>query len=577
MKKKTITFLFILFVWVCIGITGCGLKNNTNLMKECFEKMEKTIEDGLYKIEVVHFTDGREKLVGVFDMMSEEDGAYIGFEQGETVEERYEDFVYSYLYHYNNIDYNGEIFHYNVNREIHYEYAGDVWGYENYANFLSATENNYMNSIASKNLSKMIKNGFESDLLENESIDSTLLTPDYDVIKNSVLTLLEDAPAFVKSKEIEKEVCKISVQAKDYLRWCDDNETNYDISTEMFYVLDSYPDDMVLEIGFDLTEDNVEKFEIVLISEQMGMKEGFRWNFKELGNSPKKIYENIVEQMKPANYMVALDHKMNELDAYYKATCPNDIILYTVEKDSSYTGQLVVMKISEDNYELLYFIYNEYDYTQADVLDGIEVSVENFYERQMWNGGELVQDNRESWKGKLLAELLYYANTNVKGNFIYLNDDSIPEIVIMDDGGLRRGDEKLFIVGYIDDTRVNYEFTGELSSENIIYVQSKEMRLCTYDDYASRYNTDQIIYIQRTLNTDGTYERELYLSKDKVDRASTADIEYEYYIMEEGGTTERISENVYEEYVNVYENTFDKIVVNQLSIQEMIDQLFKNS
>ncbi len=579
--KKIICLLCIL---LCFCVVGCGKdnennektseKNRINSIKECFENIEQIVETKNYSLNITEYEADSEYNIGFFDVSSSGDDTYIGYTMSSEDEENPESTAYSYLYHYNCIDYVSELFEGNNIRTVHYAYAGNLWDYEDENGEMQLYFGDYLTSVSEKNIDMLVKSSFE---------DGTTITvlPDYQLLKTCILKMVteKDLP-FVKMKEKSEDKYKVAVGFKDFLKWCDSELSDYNISTEMSYVIDTYEDDTVLEICFEIEDDNVKNFSMIQTSENTGKKLGFRWEISTLDMNPETEYNVLIEQMKPDNYGVAAELLVNDLDQYYTNCFPEYKVLYGIETDNTYTGVIKVLIIGEDAFGSQVYVYNGYDYSAGTAPEEIEWHYNQFYNHDVWlkaKAGETLNEDEKlsEWKAEMLDMLIYYSEYYNNGNIIYLNDDDIPEVVISDG-------ENIYIMGYINGQITGYdvfECKDESDSEDILYVQSRNMKICTYE-YSKLFFGDYELYNYKeiTLDESGSYEIVLYLSRDIQKFSSGENLEYYYLTGDEyendmGTNQKYITKDEYDAYVTNIESNYEKVIVNSMTMYEIIYNL----
>lgn len=272
---KIAAIMCVLLFSICV--VGCEDENESRKepeqkkelsFKECFELMETNIKNESYKINIIQYeTEYRtsvEDNLGWFEVSNDKDATYIGWNDYIAEEDGSvnNDEAYDVLYYFNNEEGISETFTQDEARTARYSFV---------ENPRHTVIEDYFASMSQNDIGSMIQDGFSGSM-------STMILPQYKSMLSCIEKIIQNEEMiFVKNIVKNDKECVLSVALKDFLKWCDNEDTEYNISTEMSYQIDSYADDTVLEFNFKIDNGNVKIFSMMLTSESSGMDIGFCW------------------------------------------------------------------------------------------------------------------------------------------------------------------------------------------------------------------------------------------------------------------------------------------------------------
>ncbi len=492
---KITTIVCVLLFSMCM--TGCEDENENRKeieqkkelsFKECFELMEKNVKSGNYKVNIILYeTEYRasvEDNLGWFEVSNDEDASYIGWNDYVAQEDGSvnDDEVYDILYYANNTKGVSETFVKDKDRAVKYSYV---------ENPKHTVVEDFFANMAEHDISGMIKGSFGNSM-------PVMILPKYQELLSCVDKVVQnEEKAFVKSIIKNDKESVLFVSLKDFLKWCDDEESEYNISTEMSQRIDGYADDTVLEINFKTDDGNVKMFSMMLTSENSSMDVGFCWELSQIDKSSKAEYETLIECIKPGNKDVAFKLFIQDNDTYVSKEF-DDKIYYGkgISVNEGISGDFIkALHVVTECVTSFVFRYNGYDY-DFEIYEFPEEQeslwtwdYSEFYTGEVWakilDGENIGEEEKiDDWKAKMLSVLLEEETLDDYANVAYLNDDDIPEIVTYADK-IYSGD--VYIYSYVEGDIITYGPFDHGSSE--LYIQDRKMKIGCFDEY-DKYNDD---------------------------------------------------------------------------------------
>lgn len=439
----------ILITVLCVGIVGCNSRDNSSeedsskeetklTLEECFNSMEKMIENGDYQLKIkdyaVFIENGE---IGEFIVDKDKEDFFIGCILDDE---------YSYVMKDNNQEEVCELFSATKNSSIGYSYVnydrleGEYYGY--FGEQSGYVCRNLIN-ISNKDLNSMVKYGMERN-------EANHIVPSYDSLKKCILKIEEDSGFVIERND--KDGYRIVVALKDFLKWCDTEDGEYNISSQTLLLIDSFTDDSVLEIDFKLDGENVNGFNLIISNKTNEEKKGFEWKFSELKDNPKEIYDGIISDIKPGDSKLAMERLVNDLTEMHMKASPDSKVFFGIkEENMSYVVKEIYSDVNTAYMNEYY--YNGYDYNKDENTDEVDIDITDvsFYDcdniKKCIKGESVKGMEVSEWKIALLKKLMdSYDVNNTNGCLIDAKDDAYPEYVVDAEG------EFVSIISYNDGT-----------------------------------------------------------------------------------------------------------------------------
>lgn len=290
----------------------------------------------------------------------------------------------------------------------------------------------------------------------------------------------------------------------------------------------------------------------------------------------------MIECIKPGNKDVAFKLFMQDIDNIYLKESENLKIYYgkgIFDNNSVDGGFIRTLFVGENGVESYTFRYNQYDYDfeRYEFPKNQELlwtwDYTEFYTGKVWGkilDGEKIDEEEkiDDWKAGLLSEMLGKLELVSLGNFIYLNDDNIPEIALWTEEGI-------YIYSYMDGDIITY---GPYLSSDILYVQNKKMKICTYEiTRFSWIDREDSSYGVFDLNKDKNSSFEFKICIDAL--TNVLGEKFVYYTRLEEGTNLldpiNITEAEYNTFLSELERDYTKISIAEKTVWKIIYEMLE--